>query len=167
MIYDFQQNSAYGVRRLNPETDWEIFRDHLSRTYGENNYSWVLETQDFNDPEMWQREMQRSFQFGLFFGDDLVGSTELYYTKEGDVVFTGSVIEQAHRGKLLADNLYDARKSFLREAGFDGTIRMEILDTNERSLNAADRNGFIAKDEIILDWAEAPKRYVVLEYVCY
>lgn len=163
MKKDFEFSRDYTVRKLNPENDWEIFRDHLSRTHGENNYTWVLENEDYSDFEMWQSEMRRFIQFGLFYGEDLVGSTELYFRQEEqDFVFTGSVIEAGHRGIGLADQLYEARIQYVRQTGYAGHISVEIQDNNDRSLKAAKRNGFEEAREIVHSGDGYYARYIAL-----
>ncbi len=125
----------------------EGYGDYMRRTNDAEFLQGLLQGGDPEDPQVWRSHFSRLEGAGLTHfvlqkEGQIIGATALMF-HNGSAVFTGSLIDPDFRGLGLADQLYDVRKRYLAETGYDGPApETHIYEENGASRRAALRNGF-------------------------
>ncbi len=136
--------------RLLSLDDWALIEHHLTKAYGEEGFLSHFRGGNPNNPKVLGTFMDRYAVFGLFHDHDMIGFSIIKAQDACRAHFAGSFLYEEYRGLGLANHLYDVRKKYLREIGFEGDVITSIEPTNAPSMKAAERNGFkpICKEEL-------------------
>jgi RimJ/RimL family protein N-acetyltransferase len=133
----------YSCRLLGAD-DWRAYRQIRLTAWAENHDDKMLQQETARDEASWRKEFDGNVKiFGLFRGNEIIGSSGLrLIPEENRANYSGSYISLSYRGKGLADLFYASRLDYLK--GVDGIdkITTEIWKGNEKSIAAAERNGF-------------------------
>lgn len=146
--YSSAYNKIAGISAtLMTDEHIECYSRYMMRTNDKEFLQGLLQGDDPGDIQSWQSHFSRLKAAGLTHfilhkGDQVIGSTAILFREEG-AIFTGSLIDPDFRGLGLADQLYDVRKRYLVEAGYEGpAVKTHIYEENDASRRAAIRNGF-------------------------
>ena len=132
------------------EADLEDLAGFNIRVYGREDTVRFLDGLSPDDLENWRANHKHLHElgyilFGLRVGGKIVGTSALIL-KEDKAVFTGMIIDPDYRGMGLADQFYELSIRYLQSIKFIKGIELSVLPTNDASIRAAKRNGFVASE---------------------
>lgn len=135
------------------DRDWDAYKDYYKSLKNPKHYSAYFADKDIDAPETKDNFFNDAYKdgnfilFGMWDKNKLIGQTSITFLKNEDTgklhaYFAGSELRDDYRGRGLVDNLYEARKQYIKDVGFKGDVVMTIAQDNAPSQKAALRNGF-------------------------